>query len=152
MKTTNEERITKLDSKQYKELFGVEKATFETMLIVLEEANARERIKGGRKATKLTILDRLVITLGYWREYRAYKNIAFDYGVSKSEIGKMVLWTENTLVNCGLFSLPSKRELAQNKGEREAAVIDVTEQPIERPKRGRKNGIPAKRSAIPSKP
>jgi hypothetical protein len=41
------------------------------MLEILVRENTRERERGGRKSTKLTILDRLVITLGYWREYRS---------------------------------------------------------------------------------
>ena len=149
MKPDNAERIARLSSERYKGIFGITKPTFDKMLEVLEEANARERRKGGRKATKLTILDRLVITLGYWREYRTYSHIAFDYGVCTSEIGKVVLWVENTLIESRLFSLPSKRDLEHNQREREVIAVDVTEQPIERPKRGRKNGIPAKRSATP---
>ena len=149
MKPNNAERIAKLDEGRYKGIFGVTKPTFDKMLEVLEQANAAERRKGGRKATKLTILDRFVITLGYWREYRTYRHIAFDYGVCTSEIGKVVLWVENTLIKSGLFSLPSKRDLEHNQREREVVAVDVTEQPIERPKRGRKNGTPVRKSATP---
>jgi hypothetical protein len=151
MKINNFERLTSLPEAHYQAIFGVTKPTFDKMLEVLETANALERKKGGRKAPKLTILDRLVITLGYWREYRTYTHIAFDYGVSKSEIGKMVLWTEDTLIKSGAFSLPSKRELLRENPKREAVAADVTEQPIERPKRGRKIGTPARKNATPLK-
>jgi len=147
MRINNTERLAALDPARYKEIFGITKPTFDKMLEVLVDANTAERRKGGKKATKLTILDRLVITLMYWREYRTYSHIAFDYGVSKAEIGKMVLWTEDTLVKSGLFSLPSKRELQRNLKEREVVAVDVTEQQIERPKRGRKNGTPARKNA-----
>ena len=147
MKPNNTDRLATLAPARYKEIFGITKPTFDKMLEILEQTNAAARRKGGRKATKLTILDRLVITLGYWREYRTYSHIAFDYGVSKAEIGKMILWTEDTLVASGLFSLPSKRELQRNQRDREAVAVDVTEQQIERPKRGRKNGIPARKNA-----
>ena len=142
----NQKRIAELRESRYKEIFGITKPTFEAMLEVLVKVNEQERQKGGRKATKLTILDRLVITLGYWREYRGYRNIAFDYDVSKSEIGKIILWVEDTLIGCGLFSLPSKRELERNMQQREVVAVDVTEQQIERPKKGRKNGIPGRKS------
>jgi len=151
MKVNNEERIATLKESQYKEIFGVTKTTFDTMLKVLEKANAEERLKGGKRATKITILDRLVITLGYWREYRAYKNIAFDYSVCKAEIGKQILWVEDRLVECGLFSLPSKRELERNQRGREVVAVDVTEQEIERPKKGRKNGIQERKNGTQSK-
>jgi hypothetical protein len=147
MNLNNEERLAGLAPEKYKEIFGITKATFDKMLEVLEQANTAERRRGGRKSTKLSILDRLVITLGYWREYRGYRHIAFDYGVSKSVIGKVILWTEDTLIKCGLFSLPSKRDLTLNLSEREVIAVDVTEQEIERPKRGRKNGIPARKNA-----
>ncbi len=136
-KIDNAARIAEQEEKDYKKLFGVNKATFETMLEVLEARNAKERIKGGKKPT-LSILDRLIITLGYWREYRPYENIAFDYGVKKSVIGKQIIWCEDTLIESGKFSLPSKRELLRNRHNREVVVVDVTEQQIERPKRGRK--------------
>ena len=110
----------------------------------------RELHKNGGKPPTLSILDKLVIVLQYWREYRTYRHIAFDYGVSKSAIGNAVIWVEDTLIKSGLFTLPSQRAL-QKEGGIELVLIDVTEQPIERPKRGRKNGIPVRRSATQSK-
>ena len=150
IKIDNAARIAVLEEKEYKKIFGVEKRTFNAMLEVLEKRNAEQRIEGGRKP-KLSILDRLVITLMYWREYRTYENIAFDYGVKKSVIGKHIIWVEDTLVECGLFGLPSKRELLRNQGVRNVVVVDVTEQQIERPKRGRKDGIQVRKNATQSK-
>ena len=149
-KIDNAARISELKGTDYKKLFGVNQTTFAAMLEVLEKRNADQRIEGGKKP-KLSILDRLVITLMYWREYRTYENIAFDYGVKKSVIGKHIAWVEDTLLECGLFSLPSKRELWRNQENRKVVVVDVTEQPIERPKRGRKSGIPARNGATQSK-
>jgi hypothetical protein len=150
IKIDNVARLAELSDKEYKKLFGITKTTFDTMFEVLEKANFHERLKGGKKPT-LSVLDRLVITLGYWREYRAYENIAFDYGVKKSVIGKHIAWVEDTLIECGIFKLPSKRELRHNQRNHTVTAIDVTEQEIERPKRGRKNGIPARKNGTQSK-
>jgi len=141
----NRERISTLPGTRYKELFGVEKTTFDVMLNAIQKAFDKEHIQGG-KPPKLIAIDRLVITLCYWREYRAYQHIAFDYGVNKSTISRIITWTEDVLVKDGTFSLPSKRVFEQSNDEIEVIIVDATEQAIERPKRGRKNGIPGRKS------
>jgi hypothetical protein len=140
-----------MQTKKYKEIFGVEKYVFDRLLRLLEIADAYQRkSKSGRKG-KLSVLDKLVITLMYWREYRTYRHIAFDYEVGKTQIGDAVIWVENTIIASGLCNLKSSRELRDNPGKITIAIVDVTEQEIERPKRGRKIGIPARKSGIQSK-
>ncbi len=99
----------------------------------------------GRKP-KLEVLDCLIITLMYWREYRTFRHIVYDYGVSKSSVGRSILWVENTLISSGVFNLKSKRQLQGNLSKIEVVVIDVTEQEIKRPKRGKKIGIQANKN------
>ena len=102
-KIDNQERINNLQGNQYQALLGVDKSTFEKMYGILLEAYIELHKQGGKPPT-LTVLDKLVITLGYWREYRAYRNIAFDYGVGKSAIGNAIIWVENTLISNGEFA------------------------------------------------
>jgi len=109
-KIDNENHIGSLKEGQYKELLGVDKPTFDKMYGILLDAHAQLHKNGG-KPPKLTVLDKIVITLGYWREYRTYCNIAFDYSVTKTAIGKSVIWVEDVLIKDGIFSLPSKREM-----------------------------------------
>ena len=90
--------------------------------------------QGGRPA-RLSVLDKLVVTLGYYRDYRTMENIAFDYDVSKSRISDAVKWVEETLIMDGTFALPAKRELAKTDTEIVIAVVDVTECETERPKK-----------------
>jgi len=136
---------------KYKEIFGVEKYVFDRLLRLLEAAEAYQRKSNAGRKSSLSILDKLVITLMYWREYRTYRHIAFDYGVGKTQIGDAVIWVENTIIASGLCNLKSARELRDNPGKIKIAIIDVTEQEIERPKRGRKIGIPARKSGTQSK-
>jgi len=48
------------------------------MLSILEETYKRQHFKGGSPLKCLSI-DKLIITLGYYREYRTMRHIAFDY-------------------------------------------------------------------------
>jgi len=149
-KINNEERIGNLPSIQYKELLGVDKPTFDKMHSILLDAYTELHKQGG-KPPILTVLDKLVITLGYWWEYRTYRNIAFDYNVGKSAIGNSIIWVEDTLIKDGTFSLPSKREMQRKDNIVCVAVVDVTEQEIERPKKVSASGIPARKSGTRQK-
>ena len=143
----NEERIKKLKNEEYQELFGVKKDTFYKMLDILNNKYVELHKQGG-KNPKLTVLDKLIITLGYYREYRSMKNIAFDYGVVKSTICDSINWVEQTLIKDGTFSLPKKRQLLEDNIEIETVLIDATECEIERPKKNKKNGTLEKRKSI----
>ena len=94
---------------EYQGIFGVTKTTFDKMLSILEETYKRQHFKGGSPLKCLSVLDKLIITLGYYREYRTMRHIAFDYGVSKSMIHKSIHWVEDVLIRSKEFSLPSKR-------------------------------------------
>ena len=144
----NEERIRKLAEEKYQEVFGVKKKTFESMREILEEDFQRKHKKGGRKPT-LSVLDKLVIMLQYYREYRTMQNIAFDYGVQKSTISDGIAWVEETLIKSGQFRLPSKRELLKPDTTLEVVIVDATECEIERPEKNRKSITQEKRKGTP---
>jgi hypothetical protein len=144
----NIKRIEGLSAEKYHVLFGLQKGTFESILIILERAYEAMRKRGGRKR-KLSVLDMLIITLGYYHDYRTMENIAFDYGVHKQRVSEAVAWVEHTLIKDGTFSLPSKRELVKPDTEVVIAVVDVKEQETERPKKNKKSPTVANKSAIP---
>jgi hypothetical protein len=146
----NKKRIMELKENEYQGLFGVKKPTFEVMLAILEKEYERLHNQGGRPS-RLSVLDKLVVTLGYYREYRTMHHIGFDYGVSKSRISDAVKWVEDTLLKNGTFSLPSKRELLKSDTEIEVVIVDVTEQETERPQKNRMNLTPASKDVIQSK-
>ena len=77
-----------MKEEEYQGIFGVTKATFDKMLLILEEAYEQQHSKGGSPLKCLSILDKLIIALEYYREYRTMRHIAFDYGVSKSMVHK----------------------------------------------------------------
>ena len=132
----NKTRIGNLPEEKYLVVFGIRKPTFELMQTELETAYRETRKKGGRER-KLSVLDMLVITLGYYHDYRTMENIAFDYGVHKQRICEAIAFTEKVLIKSGAFSLPSKRKLCGNNAEIPAVIIDATECETERPKKTR---------------
>ena len=99
----------------------------------------------------LSVLDMLVITLGYYHDYRTMENLGFEYGVHKQRISEAVEWVEQTLIKDGTFSLPSKRELIKENSSVSIAIVDVTECETERPKHKQKESYSSKKNDIPSK-
>ena len=125
-----------LSAKKFKRRFGVEKKTFGRMLEAFKQ-QLPERPKAGRPWA-LAKEDQLLATLEYWREYRTYFHIATDFDVSESTICRVVHRVENFLMTSGLFRLPGKKQLIRGFARPEVIVMDVTETPIERPKRRQK--------------
>ena len=124
----NQERIENLNEKDYQTIFGVKKKTFDIMLKILEKNYEKKHLKGGRPP-KLSVLDKLIIMLTYYREYRVMDNIVFEYGVSKSTVCDAIRWAENTLIKDGTFSLPSKKKLTQDNSI-EVILIRLLSKPI----------------------
>ena len=91
------------------------------------------------------------MTLMYWREYRTEFHIAQSYGVSEAIVCRTIHKVEDALVHSGKFRLTGKKALQASDTVFEVVLVDVSEQPVERPKKA-KNGITAvKRSIIPKR-
>ena len=131
----------------FKRMFGVNPETFEKMKQILEKEYTRMHNKGG-SPPKMSVEAKLFATLKYLREYRTMESIGGDYGVRKSTICESIQWVENTLKKNGTFELPGKKVLKKGSSELEFIVIDVTESPINRPKKTKNPIIPVKRSGI----
>ena len=143
---TNEAKLANTPEAKYHVVFGVRKTTFDAMRVIVEDAYATMRKKGGRRR-KLSVLDMLVVWFAYYHDYRTMENIAFDYGCHKQRICEAIAWVETTLIQDGRFALPSKRELVKNGTELVIAIVDVTECETERPKKNSAKVIQANKNA-----
>ncbi len=132
---------------QFKELFGIKKEVFRQMLDVLTDAREQRRRKGGPRP-KLSVGDQLLLTLQYWREYRTMAHIAYDFRVAKSTVSDTIMMVENVLIQNGTFHLPGKKALLSRENSGRTLAVDVTESPMERPKKNKKTGIPARKNGI----
>ena len=141
------EQTKNLKDVEFRRLTGIKKKTFNLMLSILEEAQ-KEKMKKGGRPPKLSMPNRLLMALEYLREYRTYFHVANSYGISESNCFQAIRWIENTLVASGKFSLPGRKELLKSDMDYETILIDVTESPIERPKKSKDTIIQERRKDI----
>jgi len=92
--------------------------------------------------------NQILMTLEYLREYRTYFHIGQSWGINESTVYRIVTKIENILIKSKTFRLPGKKQLLKSNNEINIVVVDVTENPIERPKKNRKNSPVAKRKSI----
>ena len=84
------------------------------MILLLAEVERIEKIKSG-KPNKLCMEDRLLLTLEYLREYRAYFHIGSSYGVHKTAAISISKWVENALVKSKEFFFTWSQSFAQKR-------------------------------------
>jgi hypothetical protein len=107
------EKKLKWSDEKFKRRIGTTKPIFQTMLGILQ-ADYDKLHKSGGAPPELTVGDKLLITLKYYREYTTMESIADDYDCSKSSVHRSVKWVEKTLAADGRFQLPGKEALKKN--------------------------------------
>ena len=140
------ETIKHLKDTDFKRLTGVQRETFEIMLAVVEKG-----LRNFGRPPKLSRADQLLMTLMYWREYRTEFHIAQSYAMSESAVCRTIRKIEDALVRSRKFRLPGKKALQRSDTVFEVVLVDVSEQPIERPKKTKIGITAVKRSVIPKK-
>ena len=126
----NYKAIEHLKDSDSKRLTGVQRETFEQMLAVIEKG-----VRTFGRPPKLSRADQLLMTLMYWREYRTEFHIAQSYAVSEATVCRTIRKVEDALVRSKKFRLPGKKALQASDTVFEVLLVDVSEQPVERPKK-----------------
>jgi len=139
--------VQHLTDEAFKRSTGVRRATFEKMLAVVEAG-----LRPFGRPPKLSRADQLLLTLMYWREYRTEFHISLTYGVSEATVCRTIHKVENVLLQSKQFHLPGKKVLHTSDTLLEIVLVDVTEQPIERPQKDSGGTTAARKSATPKKP
>ena len=138
--------IQRRNEKDFKRLTGVTRATFDVMLSVLQRA-----VRDFGRPPALSREDQLLVTLMYWRAYRTQFHIAGTYGISESAVCRTSTKIEDVLSKSGAFRLPGKQSLQRDATVIEVVLVDVSEQPIERPKKSTAGITAARRNATRTK-
>lgn len=121
--------------------------TFNQMVEILTPHLDRRGKRGGQ--CKLSVEDQLLIVLEYWREYRTLFHIGTSWNMSESAVCRLIRKVERLLMDSGQFRLPGKKYLYQQADADQVMVIDVTETPIERPKKSSDHTTVARKSTTP---
>ncbi len=139
------EQIKSLSPELFKRYCGVKPETFVRICEFVVDELKRTQKKPGRPC-KLSVANQVLLTLEYWREYPTQFHIAKRWQLSEATVSRTIVKIENLLKNCTDLQLPGKKVLRQSENAFEFIVVDVTESPIERPKKNNAATIPGKRS------
>ena len=102
MRSITAQRLAEFTEQDYEFTFGITRKEFAQMLEALNAAYCKEHRRRPH-FTKITMQDKLVLTLLYRREYRSMENIAAEYGVSRDTIADNIHWVERALLNANLL-------------------------------------------------
>jgi len=132
--------------KAFRRLTGITPAAFDRLLDQLtpryEQAEGRRKDRPGRKRKPgggrkhaLTLADRLLMLLIYYRTYVTHAFLGFLFSVDDSAVGRNI----NPLgpLLAGIFRIPERRVELTEEEIREL-FFDATERPTRRPKRGQR--------------
>jgi hypothetical protein len=115
------------------------------------EEREKQKKKAGRTPA-LDLDDQLVLTLGFWREYRTHHHLSLDWEVDERTIRRTIERVEDTLVKSGQFRLPGRKVLKEGVGVGiEVIVVDLAESPVERPKKSSAGTTVERNDDIPKK-
>ena len=142
---THTERLRR-SPKAFRQLTGITPAAFDRLLADLtpryERAEERRKDRPGRKRRPgagrkyaLTLADRLLMLLMYYRTYTTHAFLGFLFGVDDSAVGRNINPLQPLLA--GIFRIPERRVALDPEDIREL-FFDATERPTRRPGRGQR--------------
>ncbi|WP_105628911.1 IS5 family transposase [Spiroplasma poulsonii] len=141
----NNNKFNTLNDREWLRLTGIKKSTFNKMLDILKVAEI-EKFKKGGKTNKLSLENRLLMTLLYWREYQTYFHLGKSFDISEANFYRNIKWIEDILIkNSDFQQLAGKKALINDYFNDKTIIIDATETPIQRPKKGQKQSYSGKK-------
>ena len=132
--------------KAFRQLTGITPAAFDRLLADLtpryQEADAKRKARPGRRRRPgagrkhaLSLADRLLMLLIYYRTYTTHAFLGFLFGVDDSAVGRNINPLQPLLA--GIFRIPERRIRLDPEEIREL-FFDATERPARRPTEGQR--------------
>src|SRR5215218_3932115 len=130
----------------FRRLTGITPGAFDRLLAELEPRYAaadarrkgcpgRQRKPGAGRKHRLTLADRLLMLLIYYRTYTTHAFLGFLFGVDDSAVGRNINPLQPLLA--GIFRIPERRVELDPEDIREL-FFDATERPTRRPEEGQR--------------
>ncbi|MCK5522351.1 MAG: transposase family protein [Thiomargarita sp.] len=124
---------------KFKQMTGLSQENFQSLCnkteTYIEEEKKRNPLKQrGLKKSKLSLEDCILLTIYYLRHYPTFINLADVFEISESYCHK--IYSRYSRILAQAETLPNRKNLLENPPD--TIIIDVTEQPIERPVKGQK--------------
>ena len=137
----------------FRQLTGISPDAFDRLLAQLtpryEQAEARRKDRPGRKRRPgggrrhtLSLSDRLLMLLIYYRTYVTHAFLGFLFGLDDSAVGRNINPLQPLLA--GIFRIPERRVTLDPEDIR-APFFDATERPTRRPTRGQREDYSGKK-------
>jgi len=128
------ETVEHIAPKKFRRKVGVSHRTFWAIVIRVSDWFKDHRTRypmtcRGKKARRLSVADQVLLTLISMRHYPTFAELGDRFGISESYANKLYHRSLDILVQ--VLRLPGKKALLD--GTLQAILLDVTEQPIERP-------------------
>jgi hypothetical protein len=135
---------------EFTRLVGVNYGAFQ---IILEKLNlqiarfkAEKPIRRRGRKSSLSIEDQLLLTLIYLRQYHTFLQLGEMFSISESYASKRYEFISSQLLK--VLDVPNQKSLEK---EDLTVLMDVTEQPVERPVKQQKQYYSGKKRCTPSK-
>lgn len=145
--------VKNLPEAQFKRLVGVNPSTFEKMVTEAKRISKLDgkKISGKKRGPKdkLNWYDKVLMMLMYYREYRTFAHVGATYNISEAQCWRIVTTLEQWLIKSQLFHVPGRKKLTKSDLQWDVVVVDVSEHPIERPKKNNDSIIQGKRKNTP---
>ena len=128
---------------------GISLHAFEILLSkvsgYIEAERERKPMKKRGLKHGVPLADRLLLTFTYLRHYPTFDQLGKAFGISESYAWKLYHRILKILLK--VLDMKSRKDLMNS--DLETVLIDVTEQPIERPIRGQRAYYSGKKNTIP---
>lgn len=158
-----------VDLETYKILYkSLDKIETDRLAVLANKADRLRQFGGGGKECLLTIDDKLLFILNYYKSYPTMDVMAVKYNISRASVWNYVhslsAKLHNILVELGVMPMREMPSIEAFKTYLEAhkihqLIVDVTERTIERPSKkmenraqysGKKKDIPLKTPSLPT--